>query len=70
MRVTGRDFTKKLKGSKFAFPTYFNENEPIVMQPCEAIQCFLRTNMDVLVLGTYVVRRRTEAPHATDIADE
>lgn len=37
--------------------TSFNENEPIVCQPCEAIECFLRTHMDRLVLGHYVISR-------------
>jgi carbamoyltransferase len=34
--------------------TSFNENEPIVCTPAEAIDCFLRTRMDVLVLGPFV----------------
>lgn len=33
--------------------TSLNENEPIVRTPSEAINCFLRTQMDVLVLGSY-----------------
>jgi carbamoyltransferase len=37
--------------------TSFNENEPVVCRPEEAIDCFLRTNMDVLVLGEWVVAR-------------
>jgi len=37
--------------------TSFNENEPIVMTPREALDTFLKTKMDVLVLGNYVVRR-------------
>ena len=32
--------------------TSFNENEPVVCKPIEALDCFLRTKMDVLVLGT------------------
>jgi carbamoyltransferase len=39
--------------------TSFNENEPIVHQPEEALDCFLRTRMDVLVLGTYVLTKST-----------
>lgn len=38
--------------------TSFNENEPIVCKPEEAIECFLRTDMDVLVLGSYYVQRK------------
>ncbi|MTJ53671.1 carbamoyltransferase [Anabaena sp. UHCC 0253] len=37
--------------------TSLNENEPIVRTPKEAIQCFLRTNMDSLVLGSYYIDR-------------
>ena len=37
--------------------TSFNENEPVVCRPKEAIDCFLRTKMDALVLGDRVVRR-------------
>ena len=38
--------------------TSLNENEPIVRTPEEAIKCFLRTKMDVLVLGSYYVERK------------
>jgi len=37
--------------------TSFNENEPIVNEPKEAIDCFLRTKMDVLVMENVVVER-------------
>jgi carbamoyltransferase len=37
--------------------TSFNENEPIVMTPAEAVDTFMKTHMDVLVLGNYVVGR-------------
>jgi carbamoyltransferase len=37
--------------------TSLNENEPIVRTPSEALSCFLRTAMDVLVLGNLVVSR-------------
>ncbi|MBT8114064.1 MAG: nodulation protein, partial [Arenicella sp.] len=37
--------------------TSFNENEPIVCQPQEALACFLRTRMDVLVLGSNLIMR-------------
>ena len=35
--------------------TSFNENEPIVSTPAEAIHCFLRTRMDVLSIGSYIL---------------
>ena len=37
--------------------TSFNESEPIVEAPEQAIDCFLRTRMDRLVMGDVVVRR-------------
>jgi len=37
--------------------TSFNENEPIVNTPAEALDCFLRTKMDLLVLENFIVRR-------------
>jgi carbamoyltransferase len=37
--------------------TSFNDNEPIVCRPQEAVDCFLRTQMDALVLGNYLVKR-------------
>ena len=39
--------------------TSLNENEPIVRTPIEAINCFLRTEMDVLVLGNCVIDRHS-----------
>jgi carbamoyltransferase len=41
--------------------TSFNENEPVVCQPSEALDCFLRTNMDVLVLGDHVLTRHARS---------
>jgi carbamoyltransferase len=37
--------------------TSFNENEPIVERPEEAVSCFLRTKMDVLVAGPFLCRK-------------
>ena len=37
--------------------TSFNENEPIVNKPEEALDCFLRTKMDMLVMENVVVER-------------
>jgi carbamoyltransferase len=44
-------------GVPIVLNTSLNENEPIVCTPDEAIQCFLRTQMDALVLGSYYVAR-------------
>ena len=38
--------------------TSFNENEPIVCTPAEAIACFQRTKMDILVLGNFICEKR------------
>jgi carbamoyltransferase len=37
--------------------TSFNDNEPIVCRPEEALDCFLRTQMDALVLGDFLITR-------------
>lgn len=48
---------KNLTGVPMVLNTSFNENEPVVCHPREALECFLRTQMDVLVLGSWMVRR-------------
>jgi len=47
-----------LTGVPIVLNTSFNENEPVVCRPQEALNCFLRTKMDVLVLGDYIIERR------------
>jgi carbamoyltransferase len=51
-----REFAN-LTGVPVVLNTSFNDNEPIVCRPEEAIDCFLRTKMDVLVLGDILVRK-------------
>lgn len=46
-----------LTGVPMVLNTSFNENEPVVCHPREALECFLRTKMDVLVLGGHLVVR-------------
>jgi carbamoyltransferase len=48
----------ELTGVPMLVNTSFNENEPVVCQPAEALDCFLRTQMDVLILDNYMIRRR------------
>jgi len=48
---------EKLTGVPIILNTSFNENEPVVCRPEEALDCFLRTKMDVLVLGNWMVQR-------------
>ena len=40
--------------------TSFNENEPVVCRPEEALDCFLRTRMDVLVIGDWLIERQVD----------
>jgi carbamoyltransferase len=47
-----------LTGVPVVLNTSFNENEPIVETPAQALDCFLRTKMDAIVLNTTLVRRR------------
>jgi carbamoyltransferase len=49
---------RDLTGVPMVLNTSFNENEPVVCTPAEALDCFLRTRMDRLVLGDTVIHRR------------
>lgn len=48
---------EKLTGVAVILNTSFNENEPIVCTPQEALNCFLRTDFDVLAIGNYLVEK-------------
>lgn len=50
---------KNETGVPIVLNTSFNENEPIVCTPEEAVECFLRTKMDGLVLGNFLVTKET-----------
>jgi len=52
------DAFREQTGVPMVLNTSFNENEPVVCKPEEALDCFLRTKMDVLVMGDWVVRRQ------------
>ncbi len=52
-----RAFREKT-GVPMVLNTSFNENEPIVCTPAQALDCFLRTRMDLLVLGDVLIRRQ------------
>ena len=54
----------RLTGVPVLLNTSFNENEPIVLTPAEALDCFLRTDMDVLVMGTHVLTKAALPPGA------
>ncbi|MGH9676393.1 MAG: carbamoyltransferase C-terminal domain-containing protein, partial [Candidatus Acidiferrum sp.] len=55
------DAFRELTGVPIVLNTSFNENEPVVCRPQEALDCFLRTAMDVLVLGSFLIERRLAA---------
>jgi carbamoyltransferase len=51
------DRFREKTGVPILLNTSFNENEPIVNTPAEALDCFLRTQMDMLVLENCVIVR-------------
>ncbi|WP_267129062.1 carbamoyltransferase family protein [Terricaulis silvestris] len=51
------DAFHEITGVPIVLNTSFNENEPVVCRPEEALDCFLRTQMDVLVIGEHFVER-------------
>jgi len=51
---------RDLTGIPIVLNTSFNENEPVVCEPKEALDCFLRNGMDVLIMGETVLFRHTE----------
>jgi carbamoyltransferase len=57
----------EITGVPMVLNTSFNENEPVVCRPVEALDCFLRTNMDVLVLGNIVISRTDSLTASTEV---
>ena len=52
------DGFREKTGVPLVLNTSFNENEPIVCTPQEALDCFLRTKMDALAIGHYLIEKR------------
>jgi len=48
----------RITGVPVVLNTSFNENEPIVDTPEQALDCFLRTRMDAIVIGTTIIQRQ------------
>ncbi len=48
---------EELTGVPVVLNTSFNDNEPIVCRPEEAVECFQRTRMDALAIGNYLLRK-------------
>jgi len=51
------DKFRQKTGLPILLNTSFNENEPIVNSPIEALDCFLRTDMDALIMGKIIIER-------------
>jgi carbamoyltransferase len=49
----------ELTGVPVVLNTSFNDNEPIVCRPEEALECFRRTQMDVLALGSFLLQKNS-----------
>jgi len=49
--------------------TSFNDNEPIVCRPEEALDCFRRTQMDVLVMGNFILEKKLATASQEESAD-
>jgi len=54
----------ELTGVPILINTSFNENEPIVNTPRQALDCFLRTNMDALVMGPFLLNKSENIEHS------
>jgi carbamoyltransferase len=52
------DAVRRRTGVAMVLNTSFNENEPVVDTPEQALDCFQRTDMDALCLGRYVLVKR------------
>ncbi len=51
---------REITGVPMLLNTSFNENEPVVCGPDQALDCFIRTRMDILVLGNVFISRREQ----------
>jgi carbamoyltransferase len=53
----------ELSGVPILLNTSFNENEPIVDTPAQALDCYLRTKMDGLAIGSFLLLKSATAKH-------
>ena len=60
----------EISGVPVLLNTSFNENEPIVNTPEQAIDCFQRTQMDTLVIGSFIARKDASERYMTASAQE
>jgi len=64
LRAVGKE-----TGVPVVLNTSFNDNEPIVCRPEEALECFRRTHMDVLVLGDFILERKQPSETTEESAE-
>jgi carbamoyltransferase len=64
------DRFRQLTGVPILINTSFNENEPIVNTPKQALDCFLRTQMDILVMGSFLLAKTENAHRETRVVSE
>jgi carbamoyltransferase len=57
----------RMTGTPVLLNTSFNENEPIICKPEEAVNCFKRTRMDVLAIGSYLVSKENNHAARVDV---
>jgi len=62
--------TKRRTGHGILLNTSFNENEPVVDTPAQALDCYLRTDLDALVMGRFVLVKPRGAGEGEPPADE
>ena len=48
---------KKITNVPVLLNTSFNENEPIVMKPEEALDCILRNDLDYLIMSNFIIKK-------------
>ena len=60
---------RELTGVPMVLNTSFNENEPVVCRPDEALNCFLRTKMDALIMGDFAIVRRSDSERVIEYRD-
>jgi carbamoyltransferase len=51
---------RDITGVPMVLNTSFNENEPIVCTPTDAFNCFMGTELDVLVIGSYILHKEQQ----------
>jgi carbamoyltransferase len=59
-----------MTGVPVVLNTSFNDNEPIVCRPEEALDCFRRTQMDVLAIANLILEKRPEVAAAGSLGEK